>query len=428
MARRRRRAAVPNVAIIPWGDVVEDYTAPIGLTLTDYLTALSGGWLFGYVQALASAGVTSTVVVWSSTVRRRQRCLHVPTGATVWVLPPSRTWRRLRPHIRGRWVAQPERGPVSRLARAVVPYAATTPFQLARVLREEACTSVLTQEYEEARFDVCVVLGRLLGLPVFATFQGGDLTRTRLERITRRPAVRAAAGFLVHDSREVGRLVARYGVDAERIARIPNPFDARTVPVVARGEARRRLGLTPADRVVAWHGRVDVTPKGIDVLVDAWEEISRRDGGAVLTLLGTGAGAPWLAERIRARELRGVRWRDEYVLDRDTVGAHLSAADVYVLPSRQEGLPVAIIEAMATGLPVVAADAPGVRDIIGSGDDAAGVVVPVEDPVALADAVLALLDDPDRRAALGERGRRRVDDELSLVAVGRALRDVLVAR
>ena len=70
-----------------------------------------------------------------------------------------------------------------------------------------------------------------------------------------------------------------------------------------------------------------------------------------------------------------------------------------------------MIEAMAAGLPIVATDAPGVPDMVGKGPDAAGIVVPVEDPDALAGAVLSLLADPHRAAALGAAGRRRILSE-----------------
>jgi starch synthase len=435
MAKRRRAHGLPTVAIVPWGDVVEDYTGPLGLTLDDYATALSGGWLFGFVRGLQRAGVDSVVVLWSTTVRQPERRIHEPTGVSLWVLPPSRLLGPLRARLADRWATDRRRGTgdarglnraVAGVARNVVPYVTATPLRLAAVLRREGCTALLTQEYEEGRFDVCVALGRLLRIPVFATFQGGDLTRTRLERAVRPRAVRAAAGLIVHDQREVARIQRRYAVRPDRVARIPNPFDAETVPLVDRAAGREALRLPTDARVVAWHGRVDVVPKGIDVLVDTWERVAAADPDAVLALIGTGSGAPWLEDAIRARRLPRVCWRNEYVLDRARIGELLGAADVYVLPSRQEGLAVAVIEAMAAGLPIVATDAPGVPDMVGKGADAAGIVVPVEDPEALAGAVLSLLADPDRAAALGATGRRRILSEASLDAVGSQLRTVLV--
>jgi glycosyltransferase involved in cell wall biosynthesis len=179
-----------------------------------------------------------------------------------------------------------------------------------------------------------------------------------------------------------------------------------------------------------WVGRVDINPKGIDVLLDAWERV-RVDLAAdrpTLLLLGTGSGAEWLHEQLAARRLDDVSWRDEYVLDRDVVGTYLSAGDVFVLPSRQEGFPVAPVEAMAAGLPVVAADAPGVRSVVGEGAGAGGVVVPRQDPDALARALVRFLGDREHARAVGAAARRRAESTFSLEAVGARLRAVLLDR
>src|SRR4029453_6170319 len=106
----------------------------------------------------------------------------------------------------------------------------------------------------------------------------------------------------------------------------------------------------------------DIHPKGIDVLLDAWARV-REDPATrqpTLLLLGTGSGAGWRHEQLPARRLDEGEWRAEYGLDPDVVGTYLSAGDVFVLPSRQEGFPVAPVEAMAAGLPVGASSAPGV--------------------------------------------------------------------
>jgi glycosyltransferase involved in cell wall biosynthesis len=104
---------------------------------------------------------------------------------------------------------------------------------------------------------------------------------------------------------------------------------------------------------------------------------------------------------------------------------YLSAADVYVFPSRQEGFAVAPIEAMACGLPVVAADTNGVRDILEAEAGNAGVVVPCGDAQALALALDHLLSDDLARQACGAHARARVESSFSLEAVGRQLRGFL---
>jgi glycosyltransferase involved in cell wall biosynthesis len=436
-ARLRRTRGEPTVAILPWGDLVEDYLDPLDRTIDDYAERLSGGWLFGYAEALRRAGVATVVVCWSRAVERPTRRIHAPTGAVLWFLPPSGAYRAARRQLRDpyAWTARGALRPggsrvAGRLARVAAPFLTATPVALARVLRQEGCRAVLCQEYEEGRFDVCVALGRRLHLPVFATFQGGDHTRTTLERLVRRRSVRRAAGLLVGAEREVERVARRYGVPAERVARVPNPLDPATVRRVPKDEARAALGLSKEAPVAVWVGRVDVHPKGMDVLLDAWERV-RSDlaaHGPTLLLLGTGSGAGWMHEQLATRRLDDVQWRDEYVLDRDVVGTYLSAGDIFVLPSRQEGFPVAPVEAMAAGLPVVACDAPGVRAVVGEGPAAGGVVVPREDARALARELARFLHDPSLAAEVGDAARRRAESTFSLEAVGAQLRALLVDR
>ncbi|MFN2607332.1 MAG: glycosyltransferase [Acidimicrobiales bacterium] len=438
-SRRRRRAyGRPTVAILPWGNVIEDYTDPIGLSLDDVAERLSGGWLFGFAEAFNGAGVDTVIICWSRAVTRPTRRIHLPSGATLWFLPPSPAYLAARARLDDPYgwtlgsAVGGRRGAAavaSIVARALVPYLSTPPVRLATVLRREACRAVLCQEYEEGRFDVSAALARLLRLPVFATFQGGDHTRTRIERWVRPHTVRSATGLIVAAEPERERVHDRYRVPLERIAPIPNPFDPATLPRTPRPAARAALGLGQDGRVAAWHGRVDIDPKGIDTLVEAWCEVRETCRcRPTLLLLGTGPGASWLERRIDELGLDDVRWRNEYVLDRAVIGTHLSAADVFVLPSRHEGFPVAAVEAMAAGLPVVATDAPGVRAVVGHGEAAGGVVVPRGDARALARELGRLLDEPERSGALGDRALRRVEEELSLEAVGARLRAFVVGR
>ena len=116
------------------------------------------------------------------------------------------------------------------------------------------------------------------------------------------------------------------------------------------------------------------------------------------------------------------------MLDRAELRRDLAAADVYVFPSRHEGFPVAPLEAMASGLALVAADAQGVREILAGGEASGGVVVPREDPGALAAALGRALDDPAWTEALGRRARMSVATRFSLEAVGSELKTFLVAR
>jgi glycosyltransferase involved in cell wall biosynthesis len=397
--------ARPVVAILPWGEVIEDFLDGIDLTLDDFLETMSGGWLFGYVEALRRTGVGSVIVCTTTAVDRPTRRTHEPTGAPVWLLPAGRALRRLRTRPAG---------------KRVTPWLATPPRALASVLRREAVGAVLCQEYSEARFTVCLAVGRGIGVPVFATFQGGVDGPTTLERWTRRPSMRRGAGFVVGSRPEAERIRDRYGIPDDRIHRIPNPLDIAEWPAGDRTDARQALGIADGDVVVAWHGRIEIHRKGIDVLLDAWDRFLPAGGARKhLLMVGTGPDADRVHARVDGRD--DVAWTDAYMLDRSLIRRHLAAADVAVLPSRHEGFPVALLEMMASARPVVTSEVPGVRDVAPGGEAEGCVVVPIGDAAAIADAFSALAADAPRRAALAVAARQRVEAGFSFETVGRSL-------
>lgn len=420
-----------TLALVDWSHLLEDFLDNIGVTFEAFRGEMTGGWMFGYIEALRSAGCRTVLFCVSARVDRVTRYEHQPTGATICVLPAPVSYCRARRRVPNPYAASLAeaagelRGPGrfrAALLKELSPYLATPLRTLARELRREGCGVVLCQDYEHARFDACVLLGRLSGLRVYGAFQGGNWQLSRFERPLRPLTLRACSGLIVGSSVEADRLRRRYGVPARKIARIFNPIDLRTWPPADRDEARSALGIPREARVVAWHGRVDLHRKGLDVLVAAWKAIRQARPGRDLRLLLLGTGRDAVALRALLGGAPGVHWIDEYVNDREMIRRHLAAADVYAFPSRNEGFPVAPVEAMACGLPVVAADAPGVADILG---DRAGAVVPIGDAEAFARALGSLLDDESLRIDLGTRARRRIEERFSHESVGRELRDFL---
>ncbi len=403
----------PTVALLAGGgDRLEDFYDKIGVSIEGFRTQLTGGWLFNYVDAFRSVGVRTVLFLASSRVDEPRRFIQESTGAAVWILPNPGLHRALRKAHDRLW-------PRSKSLLSVASYGSTPVRALIRALDLERCDAILCQEYESTRFDLAVLTQPLHRRPVYATYQGANQTASMVERAIRRSTVRHCAGLIIAARSEIDRVRATYGVGPEKVAHIANPVDLAGWQPVERSLARASLGIPQDARVVAWHGHMQVWRKGLDVLLDAWELVcaERPDENLLLLLVGQGRNTADFKRRVEGDPR--VRWVDRFVHDRNELRTYLCAADVYTLPSRHEGFAVAPLEAMACGLPVVAADVSGIADLLPGGEADGGLVVPREDPPALAAALLRVLDDEGLARELGARARRRAEQEFSLGVVGR---------
>ena len=297
---------------------------------------MTGGWLFGYVQALQLADFQVTILCFSSRTRVVASKRHKSTGAEICLIPAARSYGWMRrffadPYawetanmFTGRRLSKLAR----KLLRHLLPYFATPLWTLQRELRRRGVGMILCQEYEYARFDVVTALGSILGVPVFATFQGGNWQISRLEKFTRPHALKRCAGLIVGPTVEAMRVQAEYRLTPRKIARIPNPIDLAQWQPVPRTKAREALGLSLSARIAISHGRVDIFRKGLDVLLDAWTKVRtecpRQDWR--LVLIGSGDDASKLRSLLSG--MHSIIWIDRYIRDQSQMRRWLSAADV----------------------------------------------------------------------------------------------------
>jgi glycosyltransferase involved in cell wall biosynthesis len=206
------------------------------------------------------------------------------------------------------------------------------------------------------------------------------------------------------------------GLPQDRLRLVPNGIDMdrfRPATEDERGQLRRRLNLPCARPLVVFVGffSADKQPR---VAFDAWTALHARHGvDATLLFVGATRSAYFEVDEGLAAAMQqdaNTAGRGDRLLFTGVthdVQDYLRAADVFILPSRREGLPVALLEAMACGLPCVASRLAGSTDsIIAHGDN--GLLVPVGEPGALAEAVAGVLRDPAGAGALGKRARETV--------------------
>jgi glycosyltransferase involved in cell wall biosynthesis len=198
-----------------------------------------------------------------------------------------------------------------------------------------------------------------------------------------------------------GAVAASIRARAPKVTVIPNGVDAEGIrrSGLSRAEARAALGLAEDALVVGTVGGI-TAKKGHVGLVRAARRVVDECPGTRFVFVGLAIDP----DPVRA-EIARLGLHDSVTLAgyRPDAASLMPAFDVYCLPSRFEGMPVSLLEAMAVGLPSVATAVGGVREVATSGEDA--VVVPPADPEALAAALVDLARDPERRRAMGERAR-----------------------
>lgn len=274
-----------------------------------------------------------------------------------------------------------------------------------------------------------VVLASLTRLPVLLklTSVGHDDASSMRRRGRLWFWVYRRAALVVGVSPRFQQVHQAEGLPMNRFRLIPNGVDlARFRPANAdeRAALRRRLGW-PADVTVVLCVGFFSREKAPDVLLDAWlrlpDAVRRRTR---LVFVGaTGAGHveadPRLAEAMKTTVASsGVEAQVQFVEQTDAIEDFQRAADVFVLPSVREGLPNALLEAMACGLACVATQLPGVTDDLLEGGRA-GRLVPAQDAVALSAALEGLLSDSATARELGLAAAARITQRYSLPVVAK---------
>lgn len=260
---------------------------------------------------------------------------------------------------------------------------------------------------------VARIAGRLAGVPAVVSgirvAQRRPRHRLWLDRVTDRLVKRHVC---------VSRAVARFsqvegGLSAEKLVVIPNGVDLLRYADAPPADLSP-AGIAPDRRVVACVGRLD-PQKGLDWLLDCASIFLGRASDCDLILVGGGPDRPALERQ--AKRLR-IAQRVHLLGFRRDVANILARSELLVLPSRWEGMPNVVLEAMAAGRPVVGTDVEGVAELLGS--NASGQIVPYGATEVLADRVVALLADRELAGRVGRANRLRAEAEFGIDRMVRA--------
>jgi glycosyltransferase involved in cell wall biosynthesis len=262
---------------------------------------------------------------------------------------------------------------------------------------------------------VTVEAGRRHGFPVVLRPEGagetGDLAWQSWGTFGRAIGKRCRqADAFVSISRAITRELAEANYDVARIHELPNGVPVPEAPW------QRREGWRSSPRAV-FVGRL-ATEKGLNTLIDAWPRVIEVHPRARLVLIGEGPERPALEARVRAL---GLSLGKDHAIDlpgsASDVTAALRDSDLFVIPSKEEGMSIALLEAMALGIPLVASSIPGNRRLVS--DFKHGRLVSPEDPQSLARVILEQWGNFDRAFHMGRAARSRVQREFSITAVAR---------
>jgi glycosyltransferase involved in cell wall biosynthesis len=322
--------------------------------------------------------------------------------------------------IRDRWLGATLRGrgvPVTILRYASHRFAVTL-RDLVKLIRARGVAVLHTHEFFMNTLGL--MASRLTGVPFVATVHGRNYYSDRARRRIAYRLIGRFAGRLVTVSEANKRFLAeRVGIPPRRVQVIPNgvPLDDKA-SAAARSALRESLGLNQDHAIIGTLGSL-YPVKGHSYLIDAAPAILGRFPQAVLLIVGQGG----LREELEADAARlGIAARVRFLGHREDVHDLLSIYDIFVLPSLSEGMPLALLEAMAAGLPAVASQVGGVTEVLE--DRKTGFLVPPGDSRALADAIMTLLGNPPLANELAAAARQMAATRFSLAGMLRAYEGV----
>ena len=269
------------------------------------------------------------------------------------------------------------------------------------------------QSYYLPSYQYIAPLLKILKVPFVAQYHGGrphDLLRRILNIIP----LNLADRLLSVTRQEIKNLMLNYKVPYNKIAYVPNGVDTDIFTPIPKEKARGILGLEDDLKYVLFVGRLDYM-KGLTTLIKSFKYVVNKNQNVRLIVVGTSSLQSYLEQLVMTIGLK-----NHVIFAGFQPDLHLwySSADIFVLPSYEDTFPVALLEAMSSGLPCIATKVGGVPEIITKD---VGILIPPRNHFLLSHAILKLLSDDQLRESLGKQARIRILANFSLWKLGERL-------
>jgi glycosyltransferase involved in cell wall biosynthesis len=276
---------------------------------------------------------------------------------------------------------------------------------LVRRLFKERSFQVLDAHFAYPDGLAAVLLGRMLGIPVVLTVRGNDINLSARFR-TVRPLISFTlrhASAVVAVSESLADRAVSLGADPGNVRVVRNGVDTQLFRWMARAEARASLGLPQSETVLISVGHL-IPRKGFDLVLRALGEGNEKTRGWRYAVIGDG---PLRKDLDALAERMGISERVTFIgsLDQDRLALWYSASDLVVVPSRREGTPNVLMEALASGVPVVGSRVDGIPEVLRPEED--GLLFEAEDVSGLRMAIRSALKRRWDREAISRRNSVR---------------------
>ncbi|MBN1405137.1 MAG: GT4 family glycosyltransferase PelF [Candidatus Omnitrophica bacterium] len=279
------------------------------------------------------------------------------------------------------------------------------PFKLAKLFKQQGIDIV--HAHDQSPWLYAGIAAKFAGVPVVYT-EHTTPDITIYQNVNRWKRVEKALSMITKQITAVADSVARYmideaGISAKKVKVIYNGIDAKIYDKKADIAAKRKeLGIKETDLIVGNVASL-LPKKDPKTLLEAFKLVIQQVPNAKLVMAGDGL----LKEQLMAmKDNLGLNGSVKFLGNRRDIPELLQVFDVFALSSVKEGLPIAILEAMASGLAVVATDVDGNAEVVQHGKT--GFIVPARNPVALAEDIVKLLLDKDEAKKMGFLAQERV--------------------